>query len=66
MSVSEETTTFEPGGDLGDIWAITQIWHQLPLAQSVARMFDWRSHQLDVESVIRTLVLNHLSDPRAN
>lgn len=63
--VTEQTTTFEPARDLGDIWAITQIWHQLRLAQSLSRVLRRRRHHFDVEAVIRTLVINRLSDPRS-
>ena len=63
--ISEEHTTFEPARDLGDIWAITHIWHQLKLAQTIARTLRARRHRFDVEGVIRTLVINRLSDPQS-
>jgi len=63
--ISSETTTFEPALQLGDVWAIMQIWQQLQLAQNIARKASRRRHSIDVEKLVRVMVINRLSDPRS-
>ena len=63
--ISSETTTFEPALQLGDVWAIMQIWQQLKLAQNIARKAGRRRHSIDVEKLVRVMVINRLSDPRS-
>jgi len=63
--ISSENTTFEPSRQLGDIWAILSIWRQLGLAQMIARKARKRRHTIDIETLIRVMVINRLSDPRS-
>ena len=35
--VDADNTRFAPALELGDVWAITQIWQQLKFAQTIAR-----------------------------
>ncbi len=63
--ISSETTSFETALGLGDIWAIMQVWHQLKLAQNIARKTGRGRHTIDVEKLVRVMVINRLSDPRS-
>ena len=63
--ISSENTTFEPSRQLGDIWAILSIWRQLGLVQMIARRARKRRHTIDIEALIRVMVINRLSDPRS-
>ena len=59
-----DNTQFGPALELGDIWAITQIWQQLKFAQTIARAVRGR-RRIDVEQLVRVMVINRLSDPRS-
>jgi len=63
--ISSENTTFDGALQLGDVWAVMQIWQQLKLAQSIARRAGRRRHSIDVEKLVRVMVINRLSDPRS-
>ncbi len=65
QGVSSENTTFEPALQLGDVWAIMQIWQQLKLARNIARKARRRRHSIDVEKLVRVMVINRLSDPKS-
>jgi len=61
--VETEGVVFDRALELGDVWAVTKIWQQLKLAQSVSRQAEGRRLRIDVEQLIRVMVLNRLSDP---
>lgn len=58
--ISSENTTFEPSRQLGDIWPILFIWRQLGLAQMIARKARRRRHTIDIEALVRVMVINSL------
>ncbi len=62
--VNSENTRFGPALELGDVWALTQIWQQLKLAQTIARAVRGR-RRINVEQLVRVMVINRLSDPRS-
>jgi transposase len=62
--VNSENTRFAPALELGDVWAVTQIWQQLKFAQTIARAVRGR-RRIDVEQLVRVMVINRLSDPRS-
>ena len=62
--VDADNTRFAPALELGDVWAITQIWQQLKFAQTIARAVRGRQ-RIDVEQLVRVMVINRLSDPRS-
>ena len=62
--VDAENTRFAPALELGDVWALTQIWQQLKFAQTIARAVRGR-RRIDVEQLVRVMVINRLSDPRS-
>src|SRR5512136_1675804 len=61
--VETEGVVFDRALELGDVWAVTKIWQQLKLAQSVSRQAEGRRLRIDVEQLIRVMVLNRLSEP---
>jgi hypothetical protein len=63
--VTSEGTTFRPVLQVGDIWAILGIWHQLNLAQTIAKAVRRSRRQIDVEKLVRVTVMNRLSDPKS-
>jgi len=63
--VSSDTTTFRPALQLGDIWTILGIWHQLKLAQTITKAVRGSRRRIDVEKLVRVMVMNRLSDPQS-
>ena len=63
--ITSDNTTFAPAEQLGDVWAVMEIWRQLKLAQAVLKSTRRRRHQIDVEKLARVMVMNRLSDPRS-
>ncbi len=63
--IDSDTTVFEPALELGDVWAIVAIWHQLGLAQAILREARKRRVRMGVEQLVRVMVINRLSDPRS-
>ena len=54
--------TFESARALGDVWALTELWHELGFAQ-LRQTFRRTRHSIDVEALLRVMVLNRLCDP---
>ena len=46
----------------GDVWALTELWNALGFDQ-LRRIFRRTRHRIDVEALIRVMVLNRLCDP---
>ena len=63
--ITSEGTTFHPALQVGDLWAILGIWHQLKLAQVITRATRSSRRRIDVERLVRVMVMNRLSDPRS-
>jgi len=63
--ITSEGTTFRPALQVGDIWAILGIWHQLKLAQTISRAVRSSRRRIDVEKLVRVMVMNRLSDPQS-
>ncbi len=63
--ITSDNTTFAPAEQLGDVWAVMDIWRQLKLAQAVLKSTRGRRHQIDIEKLVRVMVINRLSDPRS-
>ena len=63
--ISSEGTRFSPALQVGDIWAIFGIWHQLKLAQTITKAVRSSRRQIDVERLVRVMVMNRLSDPQS-
>lgn len=59
---SGQELSFESSRSYGDVWALTQIWHQLGLDQLRARFQERTRHSIDLEALLRVMVLNRLCD----
>ncbi|RMG57383.1 MAG: IS1634 family transposase, partial [Bacteroidetes bacterium] len=53
---------FESARALGDVWALTQLWSELGFDQ-LRKVFRGTRHSIQVEALIRIMVLNRLSEP---
>ena len=56
------TVTFETARAYGDVWALTELWNDLGFDQ-LRKVFRRTRHIIDVEALIRVMVLNRLCDP---
>ena len=56
------SVTFESARDFGDVWALTELWNSLGFDQ-LRRLFRRTRHTIDVEALVRVMVLNRLCDP---
>ncbi|MEI8171799.1 MAG: IS1634 family transposase [Rhodoferax sp.] len=53
---------FESARALGNVWTLTEIWKELGFSD-LRRVFRRTRHTIDVEALIRIMVLNRLCDP---
>ena len=56
--------TFEATRTLGDVWALTELWNGLGFGE-LRRVFRHTRHTIDVEALLRIMVLNRLCDPES-
>jgi transposase len=56
------SVTFESARAYGDVWALTELWNELGFDQ-LRKIFRRTRHSIDVEALIRVMVLNRLCDP---
>jgi hypothetical protein len=56
--------SFESARDFGDVWALTELWNSLGFDQ-LRRIFRRTRHAIDVEALVRVMVLNRLCDPES-
>jgi transposase len=56
------TVTFEAARDFGDVWTLTELWSSLGFDR-LRGVFRRTRHAIDVEALIRVMVLNRLCDP---
>ena len=61
-AISASSLTFESARDLGNVWTLTEIWKELGFSD-LRRVFRRTRHTIDVEALIRIMVLNRLCDP---
>ena len=54
--------SFETARALGNVWALTELWNELGFSD-LRRVFARTRHTIDVEALIRIMVLNRLCDP---
>ncbi len=59
---SAPTITFESARAYGDVWALTELWNALGFDQ-LRKVFRPTRHSIDVEALVRVMVLNRLCDP---
>jgi transposase len=53
---------FESARALGNVWTLTELWKELGFSD-LRRVFRRTRHAIDVEALIRIMVLNRLCDP---
>ena len=58
----EPTVSFEAARDFGDVWTLTELWNSLGFDR-LRQVFRRTRHAIDVEALIRVMVLNRLCDP---
>ena len=63
-AVPAPTISFESARDFGDVWALTELWNSLGFDR-LQRVFGRTRHSIDVEALIRVMVLNRLCDPES-
>ena len=61
-AISASSLTFESARALGNVWTLTEIWKELGFFD-LRRVFRGTRHTIDVEALIRIMVLNRLCDP---
>ena len=54
--------SFETARALGNVWTLTELWKELGFCD-LRRVFGRTRHTIDVEALIRIMVLNRLCDP---
>lgn len=61
-TISASSLSFESARALGNVWTLTEIWKELGFSD-LRRVFRRTRHSIDVEALIRIMVLNRLCDP---
>ena len=61
-AISASCLSFESARALGNVWALTELWKELGFSD-LRRVFRRTRHTIDVEALIRIMVLNRLCDP---
>ena len=61
-AASNGTATFESSRAFGDLWALTQIWKQLGLDRLRHVLRQRTRHKIDLEALLRLMVMNRLCD----
>lgn len=54
--------TFDSARDYGDVWALTELWNSLGFDR-LRQVFRRTRHTIDVEALLRVMVLSRLCDP---
>jgi transposase len=63
-TISASSLTFESARALGNVWTLTEIWKELGFSD-LRRVFRRTRHTIDVEALVRIMVLNRLCDPES-
>jgi hypothetical protein len=61
-AISASSLSFDSARALGNVWTLTEIWKELGFSD-LRRVFRRTRHTIDVEALIRIMVLNRLCDP---
>jgi hypothetical protein len=62
-TISASSLNFESARALGNVWTLTEIWKELGFSDLRRVVFRRTRHTIDVEALIRIMVLNRLCDP---
>ena len=63
-AIAAESLSFETARALGNVWTLTELWKELGFSD-LRRVFRRNRHTIDVEALIRIMVLNRLCDPES-
>ena len=63
-AASPPAISFESARAFGDVWALTELWNSLGF-DGLRRVFRRTRHRIDVEALLRVMVLNRLCDPES-
>ena len=63
-AVAPLAVKFDPARSYGDVWALTELWHSLGFDE-LAHIFRRTKHEINVEALIRLMVINRLCDPES-
>ena len=61
-ALSAASLSFETARALGNVWTLTELWKELGFS-GLRRVFGRTRHTIDVEALIRIMVLNRLCAP---
>ena len=61
-AVATPSVSFDSARALGHVWSLTELWKELGFSD-LRRVFRRTRHSIDVEALIRIMVLNRLCDP---
>ena len=61
-AIGASSLSFESARALGNVWTLTELWKELGFSD-LRRVFRRTRHTIDVEALIRIMVLNRLCDP---
>lgn len=61
-AIEASSLSFESARALGNVWTLTELWKELGFSD-LSRVFRRTRHTIDVEALIRIMVLNRLCDP---
>ena len=61
-ALAAPSLSFEAARALGNVWTLTELWKELGFSD-LRRVFGRTRHIIDVEALIRIMVLNRLCDP---
>ena len=64
VAAAVPSLSFKSDRDFGDVWALTELWNSLGF-DGLRRVFRRTRHAIDVEALIRVMVLNLLCDPES-
>lgn len=62
QALGAPVVAFEAARDFGDVWALTELWNSLGFDR-LRKVFVRTRHSIDVEALVRVMVLNRLCDP---
>ena len=62
--LAASSLSFESARALGNVWTLTELWKELGFSD-LRRVFRRTRHSIDVEALIRIMVLNRLCDPES-
>lgn len=63
QGINASTIRFETALQLGNVWGLSQLWHQLKLGRAIKTSVQGRRYRIDVAYLVQLMVMNRLCDP---